>query len=110
MLDTIRLLPRAEYLAVATDSRVVLGMVRKTLQLHRTLRTRVCGIVENMKRRDGQTVAEFARELDMPYLGALPFDESLEAAIGDPEQLAQTPFAAAVGLLSQALAESSESS
>jgi len=109
-LDTIRLLPRAEYLAVATDSRVVLGMVRKTLQLHRTLRTRVCGIVENMKRRDGPIVAEFARELDVPYLGALPFDEALEAAIGDPEQLAQTPFAAAVGLLAQALAEDANSS
>jgi len=65
-LDTIRLLPRAEYLAVATDSRVVLGMVRKTLQLHGALRTRVRGIVENMQRRDTSAVVELALELELP--------------------------------------------
>lgn len=102
-LDTIRLLPRAEYLAVATDSRVVLGMVRKTLRLHEALRTNVRGIVENMKRRDNRNVVETAAELDVPYLGALPFDETLEQAFGDPTRLAQTSFAAGLRELSGTL-------
>ena len=109
-LDIIRFLPRAEYLAVATDSRVVLGMVRKTLRLHGALHTNVCGIVENMKRRDTRTVLEFARELELPYLGALPFDESLEDAIGDPPKLAQTSFAAGVRVLSEGLTAGARSS
>jgi len=109
-LDTIRLLPRAEYLAVATDSRVVLGMVRKTLQLHRALNTNVCGIVENMKRRDTPNVAELARELEVPYLGALPFDESLEDALGDPPRLMQTPFAEGLRELSGAFSAGTRSS
>ena len=102
-LDTIRLLPRAEYLAVATDSSVVLGMVRKTLRLHGSLSTKVLGIVENMKRRDSRNVVEAAGELELPYLGALPFDETLEEAIGDPARLMQTEFAAGVRELSGSL-------
>lgn len=102
-LDAIRLLPRAEYLAVATDSRVVLGTVRKTLQLHGALRTNVRGIVENMRRLERSAVVELARELDLPYLGALPFDEALEPALGDPERIKRTCFAEGVGALSRSL-------
>ena len=41
--------------------------------------------------------------VELPYLGALPYDESLEDAIGDPPRLARTPFAAGVRELSDSL-------
>jgi ATP-binding protein involved in chromosome partitioning len=105
-LDIARLLPRAEYLAVATRSRVVLETVRKTLRLHAELQTRMCGIVENMQRRESPAVPELAASLGVRHLGALPYDETLEDAIGDPLRISVTPFAEALrkvscGLLSR---------
>jgi ATP-binding protein involved in chromosome partitioning len=95
-MDTVRLLRRAEYLAVATASPVVLETVRKTLRLHGKLDTRVAGLLENMSRRDSTVVEEVAAEFGVPHLGALPFDETLEQAVGDAAALAATPFAVAL--------------
>jgi ATP-binding protein involved in chromosome partitioning len=101
-LDAVRLLPRAEYLAVATGSRVVLETVRKTVELHVELRSRVLGVVENMRRRESQAVRELAAGFGLPYLGALPHDDGLDEAIGDPAQLARTAFANALEKLIRA--------
>lgn len=95
-MDTVRLLRRAEYLAVATSSPVVLETVRKTLALHGKLETRMAGLVENMKRRESPAVPELAARFGVPHLGALLFDESIEQAVGDAGALAATPFAAAL--------------
>jgi ATP-binding protein involved in chromosome partitioning len=104
-LDAVRLLPRAEYLAVATASRVVLETARKMLRLQGELQTRVRGLVENMRTSDAPAVRDLAAELGLPFLGALPFDESLEEAIGDPARLLRTAFAAALRDVSGALLE-----
>ena len=95
-MDTVRLLRRAEYLAVATSSPVVLETVRKTLRLHGKLDSRMAGLLENMQRRESAAVAQLAAEHDVPHLGALPFDESIEQAVGDARKLEQTSFAAAL--------------
>jgi ATP-binding protein involved in chromosome partitioning len=102
-LDAVRLLRRAEYLAVATSSGVVLETVRKMLRLHAGLGTRVAGLVENMQRQARPEVAALAAEFGVPCLGALPFDESLEAAMGDVGRLRATPFAAALARVADAL-------
>jgi ATP-binding protein involved in chromosome partitioning len=104
-LDAVRLLPRAEYLAVATGSRVVLETARKMLRLHEELQTRMRGLVENMRRRESPAVRDLAAEFGLPFLGALPFDESLEEAIGDPARLLRTAFAAALRDVSGTLLE-----
>jgi len=96
-LDAVRLLGKAEYLFVGTDSRVVLETVRRTLRFHQELGTRCAGVVENMRRTDSTAVAELAAERETPFLGSLPFDPSVEAAAGDGERLARTPFAGALG-------------
>ena len=57
---------------------------------------------------DAESRVEFAQELEVPYLGALPFDESLEEAFGDPSRLAQTPFAAGLRELSGSLSSGAE--
>ena len=95
-LDAVRLIPRAEYLAVATGSSVVLETVRKTLRLHTELGTRITGVVENMKRGESATVRDLASSFRVPLLGELPYDETIESTIGDAERLAGTPFAKAL--------------
>jgi len=98
-LDAVRLLERAEYLVVATDSRVVLETVRRTLGLLRRVRAPILGIVENMRRDEGGAVRELAREYALDYLGALPWDAAIEPATGDPQRLARTDFATELGRL-----------
>ena len=102
-LDAARLLGRAEHLVVATDSRVVLETVRRTLSLLRRVRTPILGVLENMSRDGGDAVRELAREHDVEYLGALPWDAGLEPASGDPTRLAHTALAAELGRLAERL-------
>jgi len=102
-LDAARWLPRAEYLVVAGGSRVVLETVRRTLRLLRVLELPVAGVVENMSREETDVIASLARDFDIPLLGALPYDAELEAACGDPDRLAATAFAAALGEVARAL-------
>ena len=102
-LDAARLVPRAEYLVVATPSRVVLETVRRTLRLLKQLELPVAGVVENMRREEGDAVATLARDLEVPLLGALPFDATLEAAAGDQDRLEATAFATALEPIRSAL-------
>ena len=95
-LDALRLLRRAEFLVVATPSQVVLETVRKTLRLLTELEARIVGVMENMRREDSPAVRRLALEFDVPFLGSLPFDETLEGATGDVSRLAATPVAAAL--------------
>jgi len=91
-LDALRLLPRAEFLVVANGSAVVLETVRRMLRLLTELRAKVAGVVDNMARGDGDSVAAAAREFRVPLLGSLPWDPQLEQALGSPERLAETPL------------------
>ena len=95
-LDAFRLLPRAEFLVVATGSRVVLETVRRTLELLTRHRAAMLGVVENMKHGDSAAVEEMAAGFQVPFLGALPFDPQVEEGIGAVELLRRTAFAAAV--------------
>jgi ATP-binding protein involved in chromosome partitioning len=95
-LDTVRLLPRAEYVAVTTSSRVVLDTVRRTLGLLTGVEADVAGVVENMQRAASPGARDLAEEYDLPYLGALPWDDTLEPALGDAALLEQTPVATAI--------------
>lgn len=95
-LDAARLIRRARSLVVATPSALVLETVRRTLQLLASLRVPVAGVVENMARAPREQVAELAAAFEVPYLGALPHDPTLEDALGHPERLLATPFAGAL--------------
>jgi ATP-binding protein involved in chromosome partitioning len=95
-LDALRLLRRAEFLVVATPSRVVLETVRKSLRMLTELGTSVVGVLENMRREGSASVEDLARSFGVPFLGSLPFDESLEEATGDVSRLTATPVVAAL--------------
>jgi ATP-binding protein involved in chromosome partitioning len=89
-LDTARYLSRAEFVAVATPSRVVLETVRRTLRLLGRLDLRVAGLVENMGRGDAAGARSLAESCAVPFLGTIPHDDELEAATGDRGRLART--------------------
>lgn len=89
-LDAVRLLPRAEFMIVAGDSVVVLETVRRMLRLLTEVRAPIVGVVRNMARGESSAVENLAAEFDARWLGAVPFDESLESALGAPERIAST--------------------
>jgi ATP-binding protein involved in chromosome partitioning len=107
-LDVLRLLGRAEFLVVATPSRVVLETVRKNLELLTEVGASMLGVVENMRRHSGSAVEELARRFDVPFLGSLPFDESVEEATGDIARLGATPVVGALRQRAGALFGSKE--
>ena len=88
-LDAIRLLKNPSFLVVTTPSRVAAETVKKLLVLLEELRLPIVGILENMSRSraSGQL---------LPCTARLPFDETLEGALGDPERFLQTEFARAL--------------
>jgi ATP-binding protein involved in chromosome partitioning len=102
-LDAVRLLRRAEHLVVATGSRIVVETVQRTLVLLKQIDAPVVGLVENMRRSEGELVRALARDNGVPYLGAVPFDPAVEEATGDPDRLAATEVAGALRGLSQRL-------
>jgi len=95
-LDVVRLVRRAEYLVVAGSSRVVLETVRRMLRLLTELRVPIAGVLENMARGRSDAVEHLARQFAVPFLGAVPFDVSLEDAHGDVGRIERTAMAAAL--------------
>ena len=49
-----------------------------------------------MQRDESSAVRDLARAAGVSYLGSLPFDPTVEQAVGDATRLAATPVAAAV--------------
>lgn len=99
-LEAARLLPRAEYLVVASASRMVVDTVRRTLGLLRRLRRPVLGLVENMADAAGSpapSVLALATECEVAHLGALPRDAAVEDCLGQPERLLDTAYGRALG-------------
>jgi ATP-binding protein involved in chromosome partitioning len=96
LLDVMRHVSRGEALAVTTASPVALSVTSRLLALLRTSSVRTLGVVENMSRRPSPAVADLARAASAGCLGFLPHDAALERAIGRPELLAATRFAAAL--------------
>lgn len=89
-LDVIRLIPRLEFLLVGNGSKVVVESVGRALRLFTELEVPMLGLLENLQRDGGGAVEALAQSVRVPYLGAVPFDPSLEDALGDPQMLRQT--------------------
>lgn len=89
-LDVIRLLPRLEFLLVGNASRVVIESVRRALRLFTELEVPMVGVLENMRRSGGDAVSSLATELAVPFLGSIPYDDTLEEALGNIDRLRRT--------------------
>jgi ATP-binding protein involved in chromosome partitioning len=108
-LDVIRLIRRAEYLMVANGSRVVRETVRRMARFLGELEVPVVGMLENMARGESGAVRAMADQLGLQWLGSLPWDETVEDAVGDPAALAKTRFAVALDEVAGALFGSADS-
>lgn len=102
-LDTLRLIPRIEFIVVTTPSVVAYQSVKRLLLLLRDLKIPVIGVVENMVMNRSGYVEDEVRGLGLRYMGALHYDVEIEAAVGDPAKLLRTGFGRGVAKLAQAL-------
>ena len=92
-LDVIRLLKRAEFLIITTESRVTLDVVKKLLNLLKELKAPIIGVIENMKLTRSSFLSKEIGALDVPFLGEIDFDRGLEDAIGNVDDILKTRFA-----------------
>jgi len=96
-MDAIRLLARAEFLVVATASKMALPVVRRVVALLAELDVPIVGAVENMARDELGPVGDALAADGVPSLGTLPYDPTVEDALGAPDKLMGTDFGTAVG-------------
>ncbi|HAG10929.1 MAG TPA: ATP-binding protein [Desulfotomaculum sp.] len=92
-LDAIRLIKRMKYLLVAAPSKVALDVMKKELQVLKELDMKIIGILENMKRKESESLRNKLEDLEVPFLGSLDYDAHLEEAIGNVPELLKTGFA-----------------
>jgi ATP-binding protein involved in chromosome partitioning len=89
-LDVIRYMKKSEFLVVTTPSKVAMGAVSKLLTILKELHKPVLGVIENMTMTDSPYIKKEVSSLSMRYLGGIPFDGTLEEAIGDADRLMDT--------------------
>ena len=90
VLDLVRLIRRIEFLIVTTTSLLAFETVKKQAGLLQELKMPIIGVVENMKMDKSTRIRSEAEKFGMKYLGAIPFDPDVEAAIGNPTLLFKT--------------------
>jgi ATP-binding protein involved in chromosome partitioning len=88
-LDAIRFLKNPRFLAVTTPSRIAQETVKKLIMLLRELNIPMLGIIKNMSRPSDTARLSF----DVPCVGQLPFDETIENTMGNPDRFLETEFA-----------------
>ena len=98
-LDTIRLIPKLEFLVVTTPSLVAYQSVRRMLVLLKELGIPINGVIENMVMKPSDYVKSDIVELGLRYLGTVAYDETLEETIGDVQRLSETDFYIKIGAL-----------
>jgi ATP-binding protein involved in chromosome partitioning len=100
ILELARVAPSSRHLVVATGSRLSVDVAARLLQYLHDAGTPAVGLLENMSRDRGAgtsgpltTAVDLAARAGVAYLGAIPADPALEAAIGDPQALLASRFA-----------------
>lgn len=96
-LDTIRLVPKLEFVVITTPSKVAYQSVRRLLILLKNLGINILGVIENMVMKPGDYIESDLAKLDIDYIGDIEYCEELEEALGDPTKLADTGFYKKVG-------------
>jgi ATP-binding protein involved in chromosome partitioning len=91
VLDLMRLIKNIEFLIVTTSSLLAFETVKKQANLLQEQKMPILGIVENMKmRKTSSGIKTKTEKLGLRYLGEIPYDAKVEAAIGHPSKLATT--------------------
>ena len=90
MLDIIKLVRRCEFVMVATPSKVVVETVRKNILLLQEIGVPILGIIENMTNME--PLNGTLKKSGIKLLGKVPYDRSIETAIGNPSRILDTKF------------------
>lgn len=90
ILDLLRLVTRIEFLIVTTPSLLAFETVKKQVNLITELKMPIIGIIENMKMDKTKKVKQETEKLGLKFLGEIPFDSNVEAAIGDHKKILET--------------------
>ena len=90
VLDLIRLVKRVEFLIVTTPSLLAFETVKKQAALLCELKMSIIGIVENMKMDTAASIETETKNLNLKYLGSIPYDPQVEEAIGNETKLLNT--------------------
>ena len=90
VLDLVRLVERIEFLIITTPSLLAFEVVKKQVLLLCELKMPIIGVVENMKTDKANTVEADSLKLGLKYVGSIPFDSTVEDAIGYPEKILDT--------------------
>jgi ATP-binding protein involved in chromosome partitioning len=91
-LDTIRFMPRLQFLVITTPSKVAYQSVKRLLLLLIDLDISIIGVIENMVMKPGDYIKSEVHKLDLDYLGIISWDNELEESIGESEKLEKTEF------------------
>ncbi len=90
VLDLVRLVEHIEFLIVTTPSLLAFEVVKKQVSLLCELKMPIIGVVENMKMNKAHCIQIETEKLGLRYLGEIPYDPKVEAAIGNPTKLLAT--------------------
>jgi len=96
-LDLLRLIKDIRFLIITTSSALAFETVRKLAELLKELGIPVIGVIENMKMDQSSSVKTETKKLDLNPLGNIPYDATIEEAIGNVNRLRTTVFAKRVG-------------
>ena len=91
-LDTIRFMPRLQFLVITTPSKVAYQSVKRLLLLLIDLDISIIGVIENMVMKPADYIKSEVHKLDLDYLGIISWDDELEESIGESEKLEKTEF------------------
>jgi len=89
-LDIIRFIKRIQFCIITTPSKVTIDVVKRSLELLKDLDIPLFGIIENMT-YPSEPVAE--KIFPEHFIGTIPYDETYESAIGNPERIKESSIA-----------------
>ncbi len=91
VLDVIKFIDNKEFIVISTPSALSIETVSRLLRLLKEQDLNVLGLVENMS--ESEKLKGLAEKFKVSYLGNIPFDPSVEDALGNPLKLLDTNFA-----------------
>ncbi|MCX8188049.1 MAG: P-loop NTPase [Nitrososphaeria archaeon] len=92
LLDLLKLIEKISFIIVSTPSTLSLGTVKKLVSLLKEVNAPIIGVIENMKRESSPSIRGEVEAMGVRYLGSIPFDHSVEDALGKPDALLETPL------------------
>jgi ATP-binding protein involved in chromosome partitioning len=90
VMELARLVPRLSALVVTTPSLVSVKVVERMLSALADMKVPVAGLVATMTRGATGPARELAARAGVLYAGEVPWDETVEAAVGLPAALSAT--------------------